>query len=162
MELCSILGRMAAETGGMGMRRPENYNTKQQSAILDYIANHSKSPVTAAQLIADFEKEGVLVGRTTVYRHLGKLVENGKVCKYVIDGVAGACYQYAGNAEDCETLLHLKCEGCGRLFDLDCGLFDEVRQHFVKHHVFQINVTKTVMYGTCEHCSQNRLNIDSY
>ncbi|MDR2904310.1 MAG: transcriptional repressor [Clostridiales bacterium] len=132
------------------MRRPENYNTKQQSAVLSYIAALGGGHATAAQIAAHFEHQPI--GRTTIYRVLGKLVENGCVRKYTIDGVTGACYQYINAAADQRTLLHLKCEGCGQLFHLDCALFDKVRRHFYDEHVFQINIMKTVLYGKCAAC----------
>jgi Fur family ferric uptake transcriptional regulator len=140
------------------MQRPENYHTKQQAALLAYIASLRGSHITAAQIAKHFENQAVPVGRTTVYRHLGKLVESGKVRKYTIDSVTGACYQFIGPEDDQRTLLHLKCDDCGKLFHSDCELFDQMRQHFYDEHIFQINRAKTVLYGRCEACLANRVS----
>lgn len=133
----------------------ENYNTKQRKAILDYIASLGGKHVTAAQIVEHFKNEDVPVGRTTIYRHLDKLEEIGKVRRYIIDGVTGACFQYVDNQEHCRTHLHLKCEQCGRLLHLHCDMLDEIQRHFLKQHAFQVNSMKTVFYGKCEACLDN-------
>lgn len=99
-----------------------------------------------------FECENVPIGRTTVYRQLNKLTESGKVRKYTIDGIPGACFEYVDNAENCPTHIHLKCEGCGELIHLQCDMLHEIQHHMDDRYAFQINTTKTVFYGKCAHC----------
>lgn len=134
------------------MGRPKGYNTKQREAVLDFIASLGDSHVTAAQIVENFKNEDVSIGRTTIYRHLDKLAESGKVRKYTIDGISGACYQYIDNGKDCSEHFHLKCEDCGELFHLRCDMLSKVQQHIFDKHIFQVNTSKTVFYGKCEAC----------
>jgi len=134
------------------MKRPASYNTKQREAILSHIASLGGSHVTASQIVEHFEDEAISIGRTTVYRHLAKLTESGKIRRYTIDGISGACFQYINHNEDCQVHLHLKCENCGKLLHLSCTMLSEIQKHMSDQHAFQINPVKTVLYGKCESC----------
>ena len=136
------------------MKRPASYKTKQHKAILGYVASLGGAHVTAAQIAGRFESAEFSIGRTTVYRHLEKLTESGKLRKYTIDGVSGACYQYVSGAEGCGTHLHLKCEACGELRHLECETLSEIQRHVFDEHNFQVNAMKTVLYGKCAGCLQ--------
>jgi len=132
--------------------RPTGYNTKQREAILNYISSLEKTHVTAAQITRHFKKEAVPIGRATIYRHLDKLTENGNLRRYVTDGLSGACYQYVGSEDNDDVHLHLKCESCGELLHLECDALDDLERHVLDKYAFQVNVTKTVLYGICDDC----------
>lgn len=134
------------------MNRPANYNTKQREAVLGYIAALDGSHVTAAQIVAHFKNNDIAIGRTTIYRHLDKLVESGQVRKYTVNGISGACFQYVKHEADCGEHFHLKCEGCGELLHLRCDRLNEIQRHVFDEHAFQINAMKTVLYGKCDQC----------
>ena len=135
------------------MERPLNYNTKQREAILSYVASLGSAHVTAAQIAEHFGKEDFPIGRTTIYRHLDKLTQSGKLRKYTADGISGACYQHMDDTKDCHVHLHLKCDSCGTLRHLDCSILSEIQNHISSEHSFQVNALKTVLYGKCEKCS---------
>jgi Fur family ferric uptake transcriptional regulator len=135
----------------MAAKRPANYHTRQGQSILDYMKSLGDAHVTVTQIARHFEDAGELVGQTTVYRHLEKLTAGGKIRKYVMDGKS-ACYQYIAGGKNCREHFHLKCERCGGLIHADCGFLDEISSHLLKKHHFQINMLKTVFYGTCKKC----------
>ncbi len=133
------------------MKRPENYNTKQREAIIDYIVSLNGEHVTAGQIMQHFAGQGFSIGLTTIYRHLDRLVESGTLRRYTLDGTSGACYQYDAEEEN-PDYFHLKCEECGALLHLKCGTLDGIRQHVFQDHAFEINAMKTVFYGKCAGC----------
>ena len=135
------------------MRRPSNYNTKQSEAILNYIISLDGAHVTAAQIVKHFEKKAAPIGRTTIYRHLEKLMESGKLRRYTTDGVSGTCFQYVSDGEECDTHFHLKCENCGELKHMECDMLGKLELHILKEHSFRINAFKTVLYGQCSTCN---------
>jgi Fur family ferric uptake transcriptional regulator len=132
------------------MGRASRYQTRQGAQILDYLASLKGEHVTAAAIAGRFEGGKPPIGKTTVYRHLEKLVEDGKVRRYFLEGDS-ACYQYTGGAE-CREHFHLKCESCGELIHLNCDVLKDVTAHVMKDHRFAINPLKTVFYGTCGSC----------
>jgi Fur family ferric uptake transcriptional regulator len=103
-------------------------------------------------MVRHFAGREEAVGQTTIYRHLEKLAAEGKIRKYTLRGDKGACYQYINNDRKCREHFHLKCETCGGLIHADCGLLDKVRRHLLGSHHFQIDMLKTVFYGTCKKC----------
>ena len=138
------------------MKRPSSYNTKQRQAVLDHILSLGNAPVTATQMVGYFENEEPPVGRTTVYRHLEKLVQEGKLCKYNVDGITGACYQYVNDNDGRQEQLLLKCEGCGELIHLNCDALAEIHRHIYQDHTFKVNPAKTIFHGKCEDCFRSK------
>ena len=133
------------------MKRSANYKTKQLEAVLDYVISHRDTHVTAAQIVEYFAKGVAPIGKTTIYRNLDKLIESGKVRRYITDGGTGACYQYAED-ENCHSHFHMKCEDCGELLHLECEELNNLEHHVLSKYAFKINMFKTVFYGTCNTC----------
>ncbi|MGF7145114.1 Fur family ferric uptake transcriptional regulator [Anaerotaenia torta] len=133
------------------MKRPSRYNTKQSDAILAYLSSLNGEHVTAGQIASHFETSDYPIGLATIYRHLDKLVENGTIRKYTLDGVSGSCYQHISSAHEHQQ-IHLKCEQCGAVLHLQCSVMENVPQHVYEEHAFLINPMKTVLYGKCSNC----------
>ena len=137
------------------MKRPSSYNTKQREAVFEYIVSLGNTHVTAAQIVSHFEAEELSVGRTTIYRHIDKLTQDGKLRKYNVDGIVGACYQYITDNGEQQKKLLLKCEDCGELIHLECDELDEIHRHIYLDHTFKVNIAKTVFYGKCGACAHS-------
>lgn len=99
-------------------------------------------------------KKGETVGRTTVYRFVEKLSDEGLLRKYNMPSGESACYQYVGENTACHEHFHLKCEKCGSLIHMDCKEIYSLSLHIKNHHRFNINPLKTVIYGICEGCAE--------
>jgi len=134
------------------LARHESYNTKQREAILGYIRSLDGEHVTAAQIAEHFKSGAPRVGRSTVYRYLGRLTDCGVLRKFFTDGVAGACYQHEDGTASPRASLHLKCENCGGLFHLECETASDLQSHVLSEHAFNINPARTVLYGRCGGC----------
>ena len=130
------------------------YKTKQRQAILDYLMENKDKHVTAASISEHLEKEGARVGTTTIYRHLDKLLEQGLVRKYMIDGTTSSCFQYADQQGKCKEHFHLKCGKCGKLIHMNCSHFEELYEHILEDHGFEIDFFRTVFYGICRDCKK--------
>ncbi|MCL2253740.1 MAG: transcriptional repressor [Lachnospiraceae bacterium] len=138
------------------MKRPKSYKTKQRESILNYIASLAEKHITAAEIAAHFKNADMIIGRTTIYRHLDKMTESGVLRRYTTDGVSGACYQYTPHRDECREHLHLKCESCSELIHLDCEMLKDINRHVLYEHDFRINALKTVLYGTCTECISSK------
>lgn len=111
--------------------------------------------VTATEIQQGMFAADYPIGLATIYRQLEKLVQDGLLRKYTLDGHAGACYQYVGSDTCAGEHYHLKCEGCGQLIHLDCHFVEDMQKHIQDEHGFTVNNNKTVLYGTCGKCSVN-------
>ena len=132
------------------------YKTKHKEELLGYLSTIPGRHVTVNDLYDHFRKQGQLIGTTTIYRQLERLVEEGKVNKYIIDANSPACFEYIGNTEDVcfSVCFHCKCEKCGRLIHLQCEELEMIRRHLQEEHGFLLDTKRTVFYGRCEDCQE--------
>lgn len=134
------------------MYNKKTYKTKQKELIIEYLINNKDKHVKAEEIVYSLMEMGNQVGKTTVYRCLEKLVEEGKVRKYFIEEGKGACYQYSENKKECLEHFHMKCVECGELIHLNCDYLSGIGKHVKANHNFKIDSNKTVFYGVCEKC----------
>ena len=138
------------------MKQPGGYKTRQKEQILRYLTEHEGEHVTAQELSRHLENEGTPVGTATIYRHLDALVSDGTLRKYTLDSRTCACYEYRRTESECKRHFHLKCTCCERLFHVHCEHLDGIEAHILEHHGFQIDQSKTVLYGLCAECREKK------
>lgn len=133
------------------------YRTRQMTELLAFLKSVQGSHVTVTDICDYFHQKGIAVGTTTVYRNLEKMVQEGLVAKYVVDGTSSACFEYTGGHKEEETsCYHCKCEKCGKLIHLQCHEVELLKLHILEHHDFEINSQRTVFYGICSECRKNQ------
>lgn len=137
------------------MSENTEYRTKQREAILSFLKNSNATHLTIDDVTDYMKLQGEKVGRTTIYRYMEKLANQGILRKYFIEEGAGACYQYVDGGEQCHEHYHLKCLKCSRLLHIECDFLSGLEKHILEHHMFQVDNTKTVFYGLCCECSKN-------
>jgi len=128
------------------------YQTKQKQEILAYLQRRPGKHVTVNDLYTYFQHKNIVVGKTTIYRHLEQLVEQGVVAKYILEENQGACFEYLGDHDDLPLSIHCKCERCGKLLHVACHEEAHLEQHLLKQHGFSVNPLRTVFYGVCAAC----------
>ena len=135
------------------MKTSISYKTKQGELIQNWLIENKDKHVTADEIMESLTRERSMVGKTTIYRYLDKLVSQGKVRKYIVEDGLSACYQYVENNDGCHEHYHLKCIECGKLIHLKCNYLNEMNAHILKNHSFMIDNSKTVLYGQCRICA---------
>lgn len=135
------------------MKRNTGYNTKQRENLLDFLMRNKDRHTNVQEISLFLAGEGSPVGTATIYRQLDRLVEQGIVRKYVLDGKTGACYQYIEN-NSCHEHFHLKCVSCGRLIHIDCDYLTGINRHIAERHGFTVDPSQTVFYGKCSECGK--------
>ncbi|MDE6777420.1 MAG: transcriptional repressor [Oscillospiraceae bacterium] len=143
------------------MKQNGGYKTKQKEKILQYLTSHPSKHITAQEISMHMNAEGTPIGTATIYRYLDQLVTDGTIRKYIIDSRTGACFEYLPHTDKtaCERHFHLKCMQCEKLYHVTCEHLCELELHILEHHGFQIDQSKTVLYGICETCRNiNNIN----
>ena len=136
------------------MRINGGYKTKQRESILECLRQNTDKHFTADDIVETLRIHGENVGRTTVYRYLDKLCDEGVVRKYVISDGGSACFQLC--SENCREHFHLMCVKCGRLIHTECSYLSGVGEHVKSKHGFTLDPVRTVLYGVCAECSEER------
>ena len=134
----------------------QEYKTRQKEILLECLNNNKHIHMTASDISDKLRAMGHPLGMSTVYRQLDKLVAVGLVRKYIIDENSSACYQYVGDKEQCSEHFHLKCSNCGKLIHVDCSLMRQIACHMRESHDFEVDLRRTLLYGTCRECALKR------
>ena len=121
------------------------YKTKQMTELLTFLKSVQGSHVTVNDICEYFQKKGISIGTTTVYRHLEKMVGEGLVAKYVVDGTSSACFEYMGSHEKENQMV---CYHCNEV--------ESLKQHMMEHHGFEMDSLRTVFYGICSECKKTQ------
>ncbi len=131
----------------------KQYNTAQRKAVIDCLL-HAHGHMTAAAVCAALSESGHKVSSATVYRQLEKLVDEGVAVKSVPAGEKSACFEVI-DRDACEAVrcYHMKCTTCGKLIHLDCDEVEKLCAHMLDEHGFRIDMTSTVLFGTCKECA---------
>lgn len=139
------------------MAQKVQYKTRQMKELLTFLESVRGSHVTVNDICSHFKSEGITVGTTTVYRNLERMVEQGLVLKYVVEGGGSACFEYIGadSLDDDAPCYHCKCEKCGKLFHLKCDEVKAFGRHMLEHHDFEMDSLRTVFYGICKDCRES-------
>ncbi len=132
------------------------YRTRHREELTRYLQSRSGEHATVNDIRDALRIRGISMGTTTIYRQLERLMEEGKIRKYMIDSSTCACFEYIGEAETQEYVqsFHCKCEKCGSLIHLHCKELEGIRMHIENEHNFTINPAKTVFYGICDKCAE--------
>lgn len=128
------------------------YNTAARSRILSFLKENKDRTVNANDILNCLNNQGNDVNITTIYRYLDKLTESGEVMKYIAENGTRAVFQYVGERQHCEEHLHLQCIRCGAILHLDCDFMEEISEHVLKEHGFQIQCKNSIIYGICSDC----------
>lgn len=126
------------------------YNTRQKRDMLTFLAGNPLKHYTLDELTEAMHADGITAGKTTVYRFMEGLAEEGHVRKYQNEG--SALYQYVEDDSSCGTHLHLMCSRCGALYHVDCELVTGLIEHVGKEHGFRLDAKRTVLVGICARC----------
>lgn len=130
-----------------------NYQTKQKKAILDCLKASKGEHVTVQYISNYLSNTGVPVGMTTIYRCVEDFVRKGIVKKYLLDGNAGACFQYESDEELNEIKhFHFRCSSCGELFHFECKELEMLSSPIYQNDKFHIDLLQTVFQGKCSRC----------
>jgi len=104
------------------------------------------------EVVFEMQERGEKIGRTTVYRFLEQLAEQGNVRKYQnTQGITQ--YQHVEDVSSCDDHFHMMCKNCGNLIHVDCDLMHSMAEHLLKAHGFMIDPRETILKGLCEACS---------
>ena len=127
------------------------YTTAQRRILLDFLEkNHDKS-LSALQIANSLKNDGISV--SAVYRNLAVLESRGIINRSAKEGSREIYYQYT-NGNDCKNCIHLTCTKCGAVTHMDNTTAKKMSAALKKTTGFNINITKTVVYGVCDNCSR--------
>lgn len=128
------------------------YNTEKKAEILELFSKGGGQAFSAEEICSAILNDGR--GKSTVYRIISKLVDQG-ILRRISDGkTRHITYQYI-NTGGCSEHLHLKCNVCGKLIHLDEETSHTLGVSILKTEGFTID-EGALLYGRCESCGFQR------
>lgn len=92
------------------------------------------------------------VAKSTLYRFLSQLEQDGLVKKYFVGENSCACYQFVGNSTDCHEHFHLLCRQCGEITHFENPSLERLIKTLDSANDFSIDIKDSPFYGTCTTC----------
>lgn len=120
-------------------------NTLQRTLVLDAVTNLSNHP-TADEIYSYIACTHSSISRGTVYRNLNLLVQYGKILRVMIPNGADRFDHRT------DSHYHLRCDGCGNVFDLNMPYQDTLHTQVNDEEGFLISSHEIVFHGLCPKC----------
>lgn len=133
----------------------DNYKTEQRHIILECFEKNKNRQLSASDIAKNEEVAKSGIGLATIYRSLEFLESQNKIKRFSDENGRKSFWQWTNGNEKCDSHYHLKCEKCGKIVHLDCGLVHELDEHMLSEHQFRMDRSKTVFYGLCENCADD-------
>ncbi len=127
------------------------YQTEQRKELLRFLKEHKEEQFSIEAVVAHVPT----LGKSTVYRLMARLLEEGKVRKRASGKGRTILYQYIDH-DHCDSHLHLQCMECGKTIHLPEEFSQRVESDILSTHGFKVNGTETLFFGECEDCSEKK------
>ncbi|MBO7304230.1 MAG: transcriptional repressor [Clostridia bacterium] len=124
------------------------YNTEKRTEILNFFSEARSVSHSAEEICRAILTDGR--GKSTVYRIISKLVDEGVINRITDQKTRRVTYQYM-NKGACHEHLHLKCKECGKLIHLDDKISEVLEKRIKSLAGFEVD-DGAMLYGKCEVC----------
>lgn len=132
------------------------YNTHQKNQLFCFLHSNSNTAFTVDEItdkLAELNKKPP--AKSTVYRLIGELVEDGAVKRFVRGNSRQFLYQSMDCAE-CRSHLHMKCVSCGKLLHMEPELSKKLLNDILGEDSFLVECDKTTLFGCCRECAEKK------
>ena len=120
-------------------------NTIQRSLVLEAV-NRLQCHATADEIYEEIRRDHPNISRATVYRNLNVLSEMGEIRRMETPGGADRF------DHRCHDHCHVRCQKCGRVFDVDVDFITGLEQRIRDAHGFEFTGYDILFRGICPDC----------
>ncbi len=125
------------------------YMTQQRKILYSFFQKNIDKQFAVRDIVATVKD--CEISLSAVYRNLGSLEKNGLIRRSIKEGSRECVYQYI-HPEECQSHIHMECQGCGDTFHLDDSIAEAMRSAVRSVSGFTVCSPKTVLYGNCKDC----------
>lgn len=122
-------------------------NTIQRTIVLEAV-NKLRCHATADEIYNKVKESHPSISRATVYRNLNLLSEMGEIRRLEIPGSPDRYDHIPSNH------CHVKCEVCGRVFDVDMDFITGLEREIRNSQGFDFSGYDIIFHGTCPECKK--------
>ncbi|WP_294211375.1 Fur family transcriptional regulator [Pseudobutyrivibrio sp.] len=136
------------------------YKTKARDAIIKYLEANTEKRLTAREVFDGIKDSIEGVNRTTVYRNLDKLCDQGELVRFKDPNQDAWYYQFSAKDMHCDKHIHARCSRCGRVFHLDDEFVVDFIDKLQTEYKLDLNTAKTMLVVQCKKCNRIAIPID--
>ena len=129
-------------------------NTLQRDIVLNAIKDLVGTHPTTDQVFKHVAEKYPNIGRSTVYRNINILSEQGKVLKIDVPNEAERI------DANFEFHYHIYCEECGKVFDVDMPYLSNLEDNILDKQGFEFKSHKIIFIGVCPDCKNKNYYIE--
>jgi len=122
--------------------------TKQKEAILEVLRGTTSHP-TADWVYNEVRKKIPNISLGTVYRNLRLLCQSGEILEL---DLCGALSRFDARQDN---HYHFRCEKCGRVFDVDLPVDEEIDKRAAQKTGFDVSSHWLEFRGLCKNCQES-------
>lgn len=127
-------------------------NTRSKALILQCFEALDGKHATAEELFDMLKAKNTPVAKSTLYRFLSQLEQDGLVKKYFAGENSSACYQFVDKHSECHEHFHLLCRQCGEITHFENPSLEKLIKSLDNANDFSIDIKDSPFYGTCKTC----------
>lgn len=124
-------------------------NTIQRAFVLEAV-NKLRCHATAEEIYQEIAGKHPTISRATVYRNLNLLAQMGQIRRMEIPGSPDRYDHISGNH------CHVKCQVCGRVFDVDMDFVRGLERGIRDAHGFDFTGYDILFHGVCPECKNRK------
>lgn len=133
----------------------KQYQTVGRTLLTEYLSATARTrPQRADEIYDGLMLTGHAPGKSSIYRLIAAMCEEGTLRRTREGGEGGFVYQYVGVEHACHNHFHLQCLSCGSVMHLECACSEEIAAHLEKEHGFAVDSGRSVLYGICTECQK--------
>jgi len=122
--------------------------SKQKEAILRVLRGTTSHP-TADWIYNEVRKEIPNISLGTVYRNLRLMCQGGEILQL---DLCGTLSRLDGRVDN---HYHFRCQDCGRVFDVDEPVDDNLNERVAGRTGFQVLCQRLEFRGVCKECQES-------
>ncbi len=114
------------------------------------VLEHTKKPISSAEICAKLEAEGRPIDLTTVYRILDRLI-----AVHLLHSLHGKFIRCTDPSNRTDSHHFLICDECGKAEEIFLDYFKSIEQQLHREKDFGLREVEMSFYGTCSSCQKN-------
>lgn len=122
--------------------------TSQRKILIEFLKDNHDKRLSASHIADALKDSGISI--SAVYRNLSALAKDGIICRSIKEGSRESYFQYI-DTHQCKNSIHLTCTKCGKVSHMDTKTVNQMTDA-LKKTGFNLNKTKTMVYGVCRNC----------
>lgn len=131
-----------------------HYQTEQKRVLFQYLEKNKEHSYSIDELVEGMKTDPDITnipGKSTVYRLISELVQEGLVKRFVKGNSRQFIYQLV-HGEHCGHHLHMKCSLCGKLIHMEDEESEAILAQVLEKHKFFVDEGNTILFGQCDTC----------